>query len=253
MSGKRAILSMFSVSGVAGTGDSMRKLDIVKTVQLVIYVVLAAAALAIIVRDEQLYQAVASNAHVRALCAILWVLLVLSFLFLLYDLSSLSTLRSENMELDYAVNSDSLTGIANRTGCDAYIARYAERPAPSGMACATLVLTNLRDINAARGLEGGDEEIRAFARIISGASGENCFVGRNGGNKFLAIFDKCSREELDAFVSEVTRLVEEHNAGLPGVGTAFVVGTSVASEESSPTLPQLVAISDRMAMGLKRS
>ena len=183
----------------------MRKFDIVKTAQLVIYIALAAIALVMIFRDERLYHAIASDASVRGICVVLWALLVLSLGFLLYDLRSVSVLRNENIELDYAVNSDPLTGLANRRACDSYLAGFADVPAPAGTACVTMVVSGLREINAARGRAGGDEALQTFSHVLADAAGDGCFLGRNGGNKFLAIFDDVTQDGLDDFLAAVAR------------------------------------------------
>lgn len=227
----------------------MRRFDIVKTTQLVIFGVLALAAFVVIVRDDALYQAIATNPHVRALCAILWLTLSLSFVFMLYDFGSYATLKRENSELDYAVYADQLTGIANRYSCDAHIARYAEGALPPAMACVTMDLTSLRAINKARGHTGGDEAIRAFSRILSGAAEDRCFVGRNGGNKFLSIFEDTTAATVDAYVGEVAARVAEYNQTAGDAAIAYVVGVALEADEGQVrTLPELVALSDRRAM-----
>jgi len=232
----------------------MRKFDIVKTAQLVIYIALAAIALVMIFRDERLYHAIASDASVRGICVVLWALLVLSLGFLLYDLRSVSVLRNENIELDYAVNSDPLTGLANRRACDSYLAGFADVPAPAGTACVTMVVSGLREINAARGRAGGDEALQTFSHVLADAAGDGCFLGRNGGNKFLAIFDDVTQDGLDDFLAEVARGVEAYNEGSPAPGLSFVCGTARADDDGSGApLPKLVAASDREAMARKRA
>lgn len=232
----------------------MRKFDIVKTAQLVIYIALAAIALVMIFRDERLYHAIASDASVRGICVVLWALLVLSLGFLLYDLRSVSVLRNENIELDYAVNSDPLTGLANRRACDSYLAGFADVPAPAGTACVTMVVSGLREINAARGRAGGDEALQTFSHVLADAAGDGCFLGRNGGNKFLAIFDDVTQDGLDDFLAAVAQGVEAYNEGSPAPGLSFVCGTARADDDGGgASLPKLVAASDREAMARKRA
>ena len=72
----------------------MKKFGWIKTIQLVLFILLTAAALAVIFRDNTLYQEIASDPHVRTLCLILWFALGLSFLFMLMDFGMYSGLKS---------------------------------------------------------------------------------------------------------------------------------------------------------------
>ena len=47
------------------------------------------------------------------------------------------------MELDVAIYSDALTGIANRYSVDVYLGRFLNKPLPEDIGCVTIDLTNL--------------------------------------------------------------------------------------------------------------
>ena len=187
----------------------MKRFDRIKTLQLILLVLIAAAALWVIWKDPELYEMIAVHPHVRILAMLLWILLGISFLFLLVDFHSWSDIRRENMELDNAIYSDALTGIANRYSVDVYIGQYLNKPLPEDMGCVTLELTNLAELNAAVGHDGGDAAIQAFADILQSASSGACFIGRNGGNRFLAIFRDCSQKRLNRFLETVEKQVED--------------------------------------------
>ncbi len=57
-------------------------------------------------------------------------------------------------------------------------------------------LNNLRTINNSLGHDKGDEYIRSFAVQLRKAVPEEYFVGRNGGDEFLAILRGLNREEV---------------------------------------------------------
>ena len=232
----------------------MKRFEWIKTIQLVIYFVLTVAALVTIFGDDSLYQTIASDPHVRLLCGILWLMMGLSFVFMFLDFGSYTDLKRENLELDHAIYSDTLTGVANRYSCDAYIAQYLHKKMPADMGCVTLDLVNLTEINQKFGHEGGDEAIREFSGILTEAARaggapegtSNCFIGRNGGNKFLAIFRKCSHEMISDFLLEVERLEEER---LTEGKTPILYSVGVAFDEDSSvkSLVELVALSDHRA------
>lgn len=232
----------------------MKKFGWIKTIQLVLFILLTAAALAVIFRDNALYQEIASDPHVRALCLILWFALGLSFLFMLMDFGMYSGLKRENLELDQAIHLDMLTGVANRNSCDAFISKYRRKKMPGHMGCVTLVLLNLADINEELGHDSGDAALRDFAEILTQSAkvkgapeGEtSCFIGRNGGNRFLAIFRSCSHELLSDFLLEVERLIGQRETE-GKCRLIYAVGTAFDEDSSVNNLAGLVALSDRRA------
>ena len=224
----------------------MKKFDIFKTVQLVLLAALTLAALFIVLRDPVLYAQIAEDPHVRRMCLILWLLLGLSFICLFYDFTSYADMKRENTELDHAIYSDALTGIANRYSVDVYLERYLNKPLPPDMGCVTLDLNSLKEINAVSGHAGGDEAIQAFAAILQKSASGVCFIGRNGGNKFLAIFQECTDRRLDRFLDGVRRGTEEWNREHP-VPIRYSFGRAFDEGEGIHTLTELVALSDRRA------
>lgn len=232
----------------------MKRFEWIKTIQLVLFILLTAAGLLTIFRDDVLYQTIASDPHVRLLCGILWLMMGLSFVFMFLDFGSYTDLKRENLELDQAIYSDTLTGVANRYSCDAYIAQYLHKKLPRDMGCITLDLINLQDINRKYGHEGGDEVIREFSEILTEAArikgapegATNCFIGRNGGNKFLAIFRSCSHEIISDFLLEVENL-EGRRETDGKAQLIYSVGVAFDEESSVKSLVELVALSDRRA------
>ena len=166
----------------------IKKFDRYKTVHLILFILLAGIGLFIILTDPELYQMIANNSHIRALCILLWIVFVLSFLFIFMDFSLFSTFKKDYRELDFAVSSDPVSGIANRYSCDSIIEKYLDKPIPDGIGCIMFDLTNLQKVNQTYGHTQGNELIREFSGILQSTSLNFCFVGRNGGNKFIALF-----------------------------------------------------------------
>ena len=154
----------------------MKRFDILKTIQLMIMLLLTAAALFTVFRNEELYGLIASNAGVRLLSFLLWLGLGLSFIFLFIDFNSYAGIKRENAELDHAIYADALTGIANRYSVDTYLAAYLNKPLPPDMGCVTYELTSLGEINARSGNEAGDEAIQIFSDILKNAAQGVCFI-----------------------------------------------------------------------------
>ncbi len=225
----------------------MNKFDRIKTLQLVLFIAFTAVALVSIIRDPELYKLIATNGAAKTISIILWVTLGMSFLFLLYDFSSYADMRRENMELDNAVYSDALTGIANRYSVDAFIGQFLGKPLPEDMGVVTIEMTNLQDINKVQGHSGGDRAIQSFATILQDAAGRTCFIGRNGGNKFGAIFRDWTDAKLARFLAKVKLMTEERNTTHSDVPIRYTVGTAFNEGGGVGTVTELVALSDRRA------
>ena len=225
----------------------MKRFDLIKTIQLLLLAVLAVVALTTVLRDTELSREIAVGGAARILAVLQWMTLGISFLFLFYDFNSFAELRRENMELDNAVYSDALTGIANRYSVDQYIGQFQNRPLPPDMGCVTVALYGLSEINAKLGHSAGDTAIREFSEILMNSANGICFIGRNGGNKFVAIFRDCTPQRLSSFQQRLTEGLESYNQGSPDAqlhcrtGVAFQEGPEVNS------VTELVALSDRRA------
>lgn len=116
------------------------------------------------------------------------------------------------------------------------------------MGCVTLELTSLGEINAARGHSGGDAAIRDFSEILIGAANGVCFTGRNGGNKFVAIFRDCTDKRLEGFLSRIAAGVEAYNQSHPDAVLRYSSGTAFREGEAISSVTELVALSDHRAM-----
>lgn len=222
----------------------MKKFDIFKTIQLIIITLLAGVSLYIILSDPRLYHLVATDVQIRTLCILLWIAFGVIFFFIFMDFSLFSSFKREYRELDFAVYSDPVSGIANRNSCDAIIEKYLDKPLPDKIGCIMFDLTNIKEINQSYGHLQGNALIRDFSAILQSSSQNQCFVGRNGGNKFLALFENCSEEKLISFLERVDDRVERHNAPkesrqiLYSYGVAFNEGADVKS------ITSLIALSN---------
>lgn len=59
----------------------MRKLDIFKTIQLIVYIILTGLCVFRVMTDSEVYHYIATNSSIRMICVLLWVVLGVSFLY----------------------------------------------------------------------------------------------------------------------------------------------------------------------------
>lgn len=223
----------------------MKKFDMFKTIQLILFIILAGVGLYIIFTDKELYRSIATNPHIRAICALLWAVLAMSFIFIFLDFTLFSTFKKDYRELDYVVSSDPVAGIANRYSCDTVIEKYLDKPLPADMGCIMFELSNIRDINRIYGHLAGNDTIRDFSDMLYSASRNIGFVGRNGGNKFIALIENCDIEKLESFLESVNRHVESHNLTENAVQICYKYGIAFHEDDSVRSITELIALSNQ--------
>ena len=111
------------------------------------------------------------------------------------------------------------------------------------LAC-TALITILRDTEL-YSMIAVNPHVRLLAFVLWIVLGLS-FIGRNGGNKFLAIFRECSEARLEKFCSSVEAQVQARNELLE-VPLRYSAGSAFREGEKVQTITELVALSDRRA------
>ena len=222
-----------------------KRVELFKTIQLILLFIITCISLVIVFTNEELYQMVGRNPSIRVLCIILWLTLLSSFAFIFWDFSTHSSYKKDYRELDYAVYNDRVAGIANRYSCDAMISKYLDKPLPETVGCVMLDISNIQEINAAHGHVGGNEAISDFSNILHTASVGLCFVGRNGGNKFMALFEDCAEDKLNEFLTRVNRQIEQNNSLESHARIEYRTGRAFARDEKATSITALISLADR--------
>lgn len=229
-----------------------RKMELFKTIQALFCTAIAVICLIIIFTNDALYQAIGHDLAVRSLCVLLWASLVVSFISVFIDFRYLGNMWRDYRELDYTVNNDHVAGIANRYSCDAAIEKYADKPLPPTVGCIMIELSNIQNINKSYGHKMGNAFIQSFADMLNAASVGVCFVGRNGGNKFMALFEDCTDEKLSVFLGRLKQRIEaNNNMSEQAMGQDIVpridyrYGVAFNEGEKVTSITQLIALADR--------
>ena len=222
----------------------MKKYNVLKTIQMVLFLIFALGCGYLIFSRYELYHAIANDPAVKAVCAMLWACLGLCFVFILVDFGFIGAYKKDYRELDFAVHSDPLSGLANRHSCDRLIEKYLDKPLPKDVGCVMVELSNIMQINEEFGHAAGNDAIRDFSNILKMASVSLCFVGRNGGNKFLALFEDCTRQDIDAFLERMDKKVCSYNSDAHGKCIQYRYGVAFEEGPEVKTITDLVALSN---------
>ena len=226
----------------------MKRNNALKTIRLAVYIVLAVISFALVLLNRDIYYGIAHDMNMRALCVLLWLTFGVSFFFAILDFRSMSTMKKDFSELDYAVHTDTLSGLANRFGADSIIESYLDKPVPENFCCIMMDIRNLAEINELHGHITGNGLIRDFSAILSSAASDRCHVARNGGNKFLAIFEDAAQEDILAFSEALQTGVSNHNA-VPGI-VPLRYRTGIAFHE--PASAGIREVTDMIALANRR-
>ena len=222
----------------------MKKFNIIRSVHLALLVLFLLLSVYLVFFQRQLFHRIAQDADMKLAMTLLWACFGLDFLFLILDFRFVSEYKRDYRELDYAVHTDPQSGLANRNSCDAIIERYADKPLPPGVGCVMVELSNIRDINARLGHAQGNAVIRDFSNLLKMASVSLCFVGRNGGNKFLAIFEQSDAAQVDQFLQRLRDKVDNYNRKNPDRALSYRYGIAFDEPEET-SITRLVALADR--------
>ncbi len=223
----------------------MKKFDRLKTIQLIVFVLLTVTCMVIVFFNKDLFHLIAAEPNVRLMSIMLWLALGSSFLFVFLDFSLFSAFKHDYRELNYAVHSDPVAGIANRYSSDVLIEPYLDKPLPEDMGAIMLELTNLGEINNLYGHVQGNKLIRDFSNILKLTSVDLCFVARNGGNKFLALFEEGSEEKISVFMERIDQKVTTNNSNSESYPIKYEYGIAFHEGDQIRTITDLIALSDR--------
>jgi len=223
----------------------MKKYTAYKTLQLILFLLLTGIGLFRIFSDADVYHRVATDAPFRLIACIAWVAIGISFLFIFLDFTFFFGYRKEYREMDLAVHADPVSGIANRFSCDMVIEKYADKALPDTVGVIMIDLTNIQKINTLYGHVMGNMTIRDFSNILRLSSQDLCFVGRNGGNKFLAIFEDCTEERMKTFLDRIEQRVALHNHDSETAPIEYRAGSAFREGAAVRDITSLIGLANR--------
>lgn len=148
-------------------------------------------------------------------------------------LSSFGTLHDRIGRLDRANATDPLTGLQNRRGLDAILARWQEDA--RGFAVIMLDIDHFKRINDGHGHDAGDEVIRTMALLMRDASRSSDVLCRSGGEEFLILLPDTGLEDATAIAERLRQRTEAQAFGEVGQVTLSAgVAVSAGSDGDAP-------------------
>lgn len=185
--------------------------------------------------------------HVLLVMSVFGIILLLVLtLFALYVYShhKTSKLHDQYTEMSEKAFTDFATELPNKNRCEQML--LSSLPADKGTACYMFDLNDLKVINDTLGHETGDAMIFAFARILRRAVPEQHFVGRFGGDEFIAILKNISgMADAEKIMKKTQTLVAEFNASNKAFQISYACGCAASNEHPSCNMMELLHIADQ--------
>ncbi len=189
--------------------DNFKRFKIHKIIQMVISIIFFIVYFLLLYFSRSLRDNMYTNMHLLSLCALLWLFMIYSFLCLMFDFKKLQTSIAEQHSLSRKAYLDDLTGIPNRYSCDLIFDTYRDAKDISEIGCVLMCISNLEEINETQGHEAGDKALQDFSVLLEKVADCYGFVGRNGGNEFIAVLENCSEDYVNRFLGDVKKAIHE--------------------------------------------
>lgn len=163
--------------------------------------------------------------------------IVILVFMILYELLKALRYAKANRELKSKIYLDEATGLPNKNKCEEILTLEAEQ----NMAICVFDLNNLRIINNQQGHERGDLYICSFAKSLRKGVDENQFVGRCGGDEFIAFFKNVTKEDVKRNLENI----KKECAKCSEIPLSYAAGFAYSNDFSKLTMRELFCQADK--------
>ncbi len=162
-----------------------------------------------------------------------------------YELFKALRYAAQNRVLRQKDYLDEATGLPNKNKCEEILA--SEEPLTGSESTAVMVfdLNNLRIINDRQGHERGDQYIRSFAEQLRAALPEKYFVGRDGGDEFIAVLKQVDHEQVKDCLQMIREQTERYSKNHPDMLLSYAVGYALSTDFPGSNMKDLFRYADK--------
>ena len=168
--------------------------------------------------------------------------IVVLMLLIGYEFIKAVRFAAMNRILRHKAYLDNATGLPNKNKCEEIL---GELNPPEDITVCSFDLNNLRRINDSRGHEAGDAYIRRFAICLRASMPAEQFVGRAGGDEFLAVTHGLDREQMTQCLEKVRRDMREESKVYPDTPLSYAAGFALAGDFPGSTMRELFNCADK--------
>ena len=171
--------------------------------------------------------------------------IVVLMLLIGYEFIKAVRFAAMNRILRHKAYLDNATGLPNKNKCEEILA--SEEPLTDRESTAVMVfdLNNLRIINDRQGHERGDQYIRSFAEQLRAALPEKYFVGRDGGDEFIAVLKQVDHEQVKDCLQMIREQTERYSKNHPDMPLSYAVGYALSTDFPGSNMKDLFRYADK--------
>ena len=169
---------------------------------------------------------------------------IVLMIFVLID-QTVSAIRiaKRNKVLERQAFIDLHTGLPNKSRCEQLFSNMEFLTEPT--ACVMFDLNNLKKVNDTLGHSVGDQLILNFARILRDAVPAQDFVGRYGGDEFVAVVHQADKEKVKDILTRLHREIDRFNHYGKNTAISFAHGWALSTDYEHCTLRTLFDQADK--------
>lgn len=151
-------------------------------------------------------------------------------------------LGHRNSELNKTAYIDIHTGLPNKSSCEKILSRREVITVPTS--CIMFDLNDLKRVNDNLGHIAGDTLILNFAHILRRVIPERHFLGRYGGDEFVAVITDMDKEEIEQLIEKIRAEINAFNELSRQLPISFACGYAFSSDYQECTIEVLLGKAD---------
>lgn len=184
---------------------------VIKIIELCFFVLLEIAFLVVLISNKTMRSSIFVDKSLFILCALMYFTVLVVIAYLIIDFIKLRELKIEDHKLENLAFLDRKTNLPNRTSVNLMFESYRTPDSLKGIGCVVTEISNIKEVNRIYGKAFGDKTIHDFSRIYEKSAEGYGFVGRNGGNEFIAVIEKCNSQRMEEFIEKLNYSVDVYN------------------------------------------
>ena len=152
---------------------------------------------------------------------------------------------AQNRLLQKKVYLDEATGLPNKNKCEEILDQPLDQTETVPTALCVFDLNNLRTINNNLGHDRGDAYIRSFAQQLRIAVPDEYFVGRDGGDEFIAVFTGLDHNGVQNCLNAIRQQTAEYSLQHPEMPISYAAGYALSTEFPDSSMRDLFRQADQ--------
>lgn len=148
----------------------------------------------------------------------------------------------QNRLLEQKAFIDAHTGLPNKNACNDLLNK--KDIITDLTDCIMFDLNNLKTVNDTMGHSAGDQLIINFAKLLRSVIPEKDFVGRYGGDEFIAVIYHTSEAKIKEILKSLNREKDRLNSYENQIPIDYACGWALSSDDMSCTMQMLLDAAD---------